>query len=35
MLSIRKKEDINFYKKLKNFLNYIKDDKKQEFMDEK
>ena len=34
-MAVRNKEDINFYKNLKNFENYIKDDKKQEFMDEK
>ena len=34
-MAVRNKDDINFYKNLKNFVNYMKDDQKKDFMDEK
>ena len=34
-MAVRNKDDINFYKNLKNFFNYMKDDQKKDFMDEK
>ena len=34
-MSVRNKDDINFYKNLKNFVNYMKDEQKKDFMDEK
>ena len=34
-MAVRNKDDINFYKNLKNFVNYMKDEQKKDFMDEK
>ena len=34
-MAVRNKDDINFYKNSKNFVNYMKDDQKKDFMDEK